>query len=99
MIRPFTADPPAHFYKPVGCLECRMTGYRGRHGIYESLLMTDDMRRLVHSSPDISAIRRLAMKQGMKTLRVSGAAKIAAGITTLEEVLKAAPSADDLTVT
>jgi general secretion pathway protein E len=76
-----------------------MTGYRGRHGIYESLLMTDDMRRLVHSSPDISAIRRLAMKQGMKTLRVSGAAKIAAGITTLEEVLKAAPSADDLTVT
>jgi general secretion pathway protein E len=39
------------------------------------------------------------MKQGMKTLRVSGAAKIAAGITTLEEVLKAAPSADDLTVT
>ena len=98
MIRPFTADPPAHFYKPVGCLECRMTGYRGRHGIYESLLMTDDMRRLVHSSPDISAIRRLAMKQGMKTLRVSGAAKIAAGITTLEEVLKAAPSADDLTV-
>jgi general secretion pathway protein E len=98
MIRPYNAEPPARFYKPVGCLECRMTGYRGRHGIYESLLMTDDMRRLVHSAPDISAIRRMAMKQGMKTLRVSGATKIAAGITTMEEVLKAAPSADDLSL-
>jgi general secretion pathway protein E len=99
MIRPFSAEMPARFYKPVGCLECRMTGYRGRHGIYESLLMTDDMRRLVHSTPDISAIRRLAMKQGMKTLRVSGASKIAAGMTTMEEVLKAAPSADDIAIT
>ncbi len=98
MIRPFTAERPAHVYQPVGCLECRMTGYRGRHGLYELLLMTDEMRRVVHSNPDIAAIRRLAMKQGMKTLRVSGAAKIAAGITTIEEVLKAAPSADDISM-
>ena len=79
----------------MGCLECRMTGYRGRHGIYELLLMTDDMRHLVHSNPDMSRIRQLAMKQGMKTLRVSGASKIVAGLTTVDEVLKATPAATD----
>jgi general secretion pathway protein E len=99
MIRPFTSTPPQKVYQPVGCLECRMTGYRGRHGIYELLLMTDEMRHLVHSSPDISQIRQLAMKQGMKTLRVSGASKVVAGLTTVDEVLKAAPAATDPVVT
>ena len=78
---------------PVGCLECRMTGYYGRIGLYEIMLMTPALRKLVTRDADDRAIREQAYKDGMKPLRVSGAMKIAAGLTTAEEVLKVAPPA------
>ena len=78
---------------PVGCLECRMTGYFGRIGLYEIMLMTPALRRLIVSDPDDARLRDQAFKDGMKPLRVSGAMKIAAGVTTAEEVVKVAPLA------
>jgi general secretion pathway protein E len=93
LLAPFRADPPKTVYRAVGCLECRMTGYRGRTGIYETLLMSEELRTMVNQSPDIDGVRKLAIKQGMRSLRLSGAMKVAQGVTTIEEVLKVAPPA------
>jgi general secretion pathway protein E len=91
LVRPWKARRPSRIYKPVGCLECRMTGYRGRSGIYEVMLLTPAIKRLVGTTPDLGKIREQAYKDGMKSLRISGAMKVAAGVTTFEEVLKVAP--------
>jgi general secretion pathway protein E len=88
---PWRAERPAQVMGVAGCLECRMTGYFGRVGLYEIMLMTPSIRRLVHRGADDSEIREQAYKDGMKPLRVSGAMKIAAGLTTAEEVMKVAP--------
>ncbi|MFN8838378.1 MAG: GspE/PulE family protein [Burkholderiales bacterium] len=91
MIRPFRARRPQQAWRAVGCLECRNTGYRGRAGLYELLTMTDGVRELVTDRPDLGQIRQRAMRDGMKPLRLSGAMKVAAGTTTIEEVLRNAP--------
>ena len=91
---PFKAAPPAEVWQPVGCVECRNTGYLGRVGIYEILPMALEVKRLLVQSPDIGAITQAAYKAGMRPLRVSGAMKVAQGITTLEEVMKVAPLQD-----
>jgi len=70
-----------------------MTGYYGRIGLYEIMLMTPALRRLVTHEADDRAIREAAFKDGMKPLRVSGATKVASGITTADEVMKVAPLA------
>jgi general secretion pathway protein E len=88
---PWRADKPATVMGPGGCLECRMTGYFGRIGLYEVMLMTPGIRRLLTRDADDHAIREQAYKDGMKPLRVSGAMKVAAGVTTIEEVMKVAP--------
>jgi general secretion pathway protein E len=90
---PFKAEPPTHVYRPVGCLECRNTGYLGRVGIYEILSMSREVKRLITAQTDIATLTQAAFKGGMRPLRVSGAIKVAQGITTLEEVLKVAPLA------
>jgi general secretion pathway protein E len=90
---PWRGERPAAVMAPEGCLECRMTGYLGRIGLYEIMLMTPAQRRLMHSEADDRAIREQAFKDGMKPLRVSGAMKVAAGLTTAEEVVKVAPLA------
>ncbi len=90
---PWRADKPTQVMGPVGCLECRMTGYHGRLGLYEIMLMTPAIRRLITADCSDAAIREQAYKDGMKPLRVSGAMKVAAGITTAEEVIKVAPLA------
>jgi len=90
---PWRGEKPAQVMRPVGCLECRMTGYFGRIGIYEVMLITRTLRRLVTHEVDDRAVRDQAFKDGMKPLRVSGAMKIAAGLTTADEVVKVAPLA------
>src|SRR5205809_502140 len=90
-VAPWKAKRPAHVYRPVGCLECRNTGYSGRIGLYEILLLSPEVKRLVNSEADVAKIRDQASKEGMKPLRISGAMKVAMGLTTLEEVLKVAP--------
>jgi len=78
-------------YKPVGCVECRMTGFRGRMGIYELLTFSDELRALINQAPSIQALRQQAIKDGMRPLRLGGALRAAQGVTTLEEVLAATP--------
>jgi general secretion pathway protein E len=90
---PFRADLPTQTQMPVGCLECRMTGYYGRVGIYEIMALTAPLRRLIHAAGDDGKLREQAYREGMKPLRVSGASKIAAGLSTTEEVVKVAPLA------
>jgi general secretion pathway protein E len=94
LIAPFKTDPPLEICRPVGCIECRMTGYRGRTGIYEILEITPEVKKLLSGAPDIDALRQRGMRDGMRPLRVSGALKVVAGATTIEEVLKATPTAD-----
>jgi general secretion pathway protein E len=91
LVAPWKSNRPARVYKPGGCLECRMTGYMGRVGIYETLLFTSAIKGLVAEQADIGAMREQAFKEGMKPLRISGAMKVAAGLTTIDEILKVAP--------
>jgi len=90
---PFRAELPAHSHMAVGCLECRMTGYFGRIGLYEIMTLTPNLRKLIHAEAEDGKIREQAFKEGMKPLRVSGAMKVAAGTTTVDEVVKVAPLA------
>ncbi|MGQ0655851.1 MAG: GspE/PulE family protein, partial [Betaproteobacteria bacterium] len=95
LVAPFKASRPARLYKPVGCLECRMTGFSGRIGIYETLVFSSEIKRLVGEKADLARLRDQALKEGMKPLRVSGAMKVGAGLTTMDEVLKVAPPVRD----
>ena len=94
LVAPWKVNVPAKIYRPVGCLECRNTGYLGRQGLYEILVLSETLKEKVTSDCNIIDMRRQAMKEGMRTLRLSGAQKIAAGLTTLEEVLRVAPPAE-----
>jgi general secretion pathway protein E len=78
--------------QPVGCLECRNTGYLGRQGIYEIMPLTENLKEFITSECDFNALRKAAMKEGMRSLRLSGAQKVAVGLTTLEEILRVTPS-------
>jgi general secretion pathway protein E len=91
LVAPWKAKAPTHTYHPVGCLDCRMTGYQGRLGLYEILLMTPEFKKLLGNNGDLADLRDQAAREGTKPLRISGAMKVAAGLTTIEEVLKVAP--------
>ncbi|MEJ2403281.1 MAG: GspE/PulE family protein [Candidatus Thiodiazotropha sp.] len=92
MMSPLRAKrKPTQVYQPTGCLECRQTGFYGRVGIYEMMIVSPAMKRLITADCDINQIRRQAISEGMRPLRLSGAQKVMKGQTTIEEVLKVAP--------
>jgi general secretion pathway protein E len=91
LVKPWKSARPQKIFEPVGCLECRNTGYMGRIGIYEMFVFTPEIKKLVTENCDIAALRQQALKDGMHPLRLSGAQKVASGITTIEEVLRVAP--------
>jgi len=93
LVAPWKSKRPAQIHSYEGCLECRMTGFRGRIGIYELMLMSPELRKHINDKTDVAALREQATRDGMKPLRISGALKVAAGLTTLEEVVKVAPPA------
>ena len=95
LVSPWKTNRPASIYKPVGCLECRMTGFNGRVGIYEVLTCTPAIKELLSEGGTEAKIRKLALTEGMRPLRLSGALKVAAGLTTIEEVAKVAPPSRD----
>jgi general secretion pathway protein E len=72
-----------------------MTGFRGRAGIYEMMVLSPNLRRVIHADCDLLELAEQAARDGMKPLRISGAMKVAAGLTTVEEVLKVAPPQAD----
>ena len=94
LTKPWNAPLPTTAQQAVGCLECRDTGFRGRAGVYEIMLLNDAIKPLITADTDIVALRRQAFKDGMRSLRLSGAQKIAAGLTTLEEVLRVTPQSE-----
>jgi len=98
LVAPWKSNRPTKVYKPVGCLDCRMTGFLGRIGIYETLLFTSAIKTLVSEKADLTVLREQSFKEGMKPLRIGGAMKVGAGLTTVDEVLKAAPPVRDTAV-
>jgi general secretion pathway protein E len=89
-------EPPFTFYRAKGCPACLLTGYTGRRGIYELLMVDDVVGSLILKSSDAQSIKRAAVEQGMDTLRDDGARKVLSGLTTVEEVLAA--TQDDVVV-
>ena len=91
LVAPWKSTMPTQLYHPVGCLDCRKTGYKGRVGIYEIMPMSAEIMKLVSEGAELAKLREQAMREGMKPLRIAGAKKVAAGLTTIAEVLKVAP--------
>ena len=94
LVQPWDVALPERIARPVGCRSCRHTGYAGHQGIYEVLVNRPTIQAEIKSQIDTARIRRLAMQEGMKTLRLSGAARVAGGQTTIEEVMRVAPVLD-----
>jgi general secretion pathway protein E len=91
MAYPDAATP----YRPVGCLECRRTGFMGRIGLYELLPLGSRLRGRIRADMDLGAFSREARGAGLRTLRQAGLEKVALGLTTIEEVLSVVPPADE----
>jgi general secretion pathway protein E len=94
LVRPWKLTSPMQVYQAIGCLECRMTGYRGRVGVYELLTVGDAFRERLTASPDLAALRQQAARDGMRPLRLAAMAKVGEGLTTLDEVLANTPPVD-----
>ncbi len=91
VVRPWKITGGYHPYRPVGCVDCRMTGFHGRMGLYELLTVSEALKERITQSPSIDALRRQALQDGMRPLRLAGALRVAEGVTTLEEVIAATP--------
>jgi general secretion pathway protein E len=89
--RPWKVKLPKNAAESVGCLECRNTGYRGREGIYEVMPFTETLQEFTENKADLPGLRKQAYKEGMLSLRLSGAQKVAAGTTTVNEILRVSP--------
>ena len=98
MIKDGIAEPPKHMYVATGCAECNQTGYKGRVGVYELLVMNETLREAVRSTAQVSQVKMLARASGMKTMREDGLDKVVAGLTTLDEILRVVPRDGDDTV-
>ena len=91
LVKPWKLSGGYRPYKPVGCVDCRMTGFRGRMGLYELLTVTEGFKEKVSKEPNIDSLRRQSVRDGMRPLRLAGALKVAEGLTTIEEILAATP--------
>ena len=91
LIKPWQINGGYKPYKPVGCVDCRMTGFRGRMGIYELLSVTEAFKGLVQHDVGPAPLRKQAVADGMRPLRLAGAMRAAEGLTTLPEVIAATP--------
>jgi len=78
-------------HEAVGCGECRNSGYRGRAGVYEIMVLDESIKALITPGADVQALRRAAVAQGMRSLRMAGVSKAQAGLTTMAEVLRVTP--------
>ena len=82
-------------HEAIGCAECRNSGYQGRAGVYEIMLMDETLKALITPGADVQALRQAAIAQGMCSLRTAGTQKVAAGLTTVAEVLRVTPGDSD----
>jgi len=91
LVKPWQINGGYRPYKAVGCVDCRMTGFRGRMGLYELLTVTEAFKEKVSKEPNMDALRRQAISEGMRPLRLAGALKVAEGLSTIEEILATTP--------
>ena len=96
LTRPWNAALPKQAYRAVGCIECRETGYHGRAGLYEIMVLNERIKGLITAETDLGVLRKNAYREGMRSLRLSGAQKVAAGLTTVAEVLRVTPHHESL---
>jgi general secretion pathway protein E len=89
---PWETTLPAKVFEAAGCLDCRETGYKGRQGVYEMMPFSESLQAFADDAAELPRLRRQAWKEGMCSLRLSGAQKVAAGLTSLAEVLRVAPA-------
>ncbi|MDE2154313.1 MAG: type II/IV secretion system protein [Xanthomonadaceae bacterium] len=82
---------PETVFKPVGCLECRNTGFLGRTGIYEMMRLSPRLRGLIGAQLDLGRFGQAALAEGMRPLRISAANQVACGLTTVQEILTVLP--------
>ena len=90
-VKPWKLSGGSQPFKPVGCIECRMTGFRGRIGLFELLTVTEALKQGITHEPSIDSLRRQAVQDGMRPLRLAGALHVAQGMTTLDEVMASTP--------
>lgn len=93
LTRPWKVKRPEQVAESAGCLECRQTGFRGRQGLYEIMPFTESLYPCAETTGDLPALREAASREGMRSLRLSGARAVASGITTVNEVLRVTPEA------
>lgn len=91
IVKPWKINGGYKPYKAVGCVDCRMTGFMGRMGLYELLEVTDGFKARVTNEPGIDALRRQAVSDGMRPLRLAGALRVAEGLTVIDEVVLSTP--------
>ena len=92
LVKPWQVNGSYRPFKPVGCVECRMTGFMGRKGLYELLVVSENFKSKINADPSIDVLRRQAIVDGMRPLRLAGALCVAEGMTVIEEVLTSTPS-------
>ena len=91
VVKPWKLNGAYKPFKPVGCVDCRMTGFMGRMGLYELLVVSEAFKEKVNHEPNADALKRQAISDGMRPLRLAGALRVAEGLTVLEEILSATP--------
>jgi len=91
VVKPWKLSGSYHPYQPVGCVDCRMGGFRGRMGLYELLTVSEALKDKITQTPSIDVLRRQAVADGMRPLRLAGALRVAEGLTTMDEVIAATP--------
>jgi len=91
VVKPWQLNGPYKPFKATGCVDCRMTGFMGRMGLYELLVVTEAFRGHITREPSVDALRRQAITDGMRPLRLAGVLRVAEGLTLLDEVLSSTP--------
>jgi general secretion pathway protein E len=91
VVKPWQITGDYKPFKAVGCVDCRMTGFMGRMGLYELLVVTEAFKEKINREPNTDALKRQAVSDGMRPLRLAGALRVAEGLTVLEEILTSTP--------
>jgi general secretion pathway protein E len=91
VVKPWQLNGNYHPFKAVGCVDCRMTGFMGRMGLYELLVVSEAFKEKINREPNADALRHQAVADGMRPLRLAGSLRVAEGLTVLEEVLSSTP--------
>ena len=91
VVKPWQINGTYKPFKAVGCVDCRMTGFMGRMGLYELLVVSEAFKEKINREPNTDALKRQAVTDGMRPLRLAGALRVAEGVTVLEEILASTP--------